>query len=142
MSTSLCQVPLSKRLDLNDLVLFYKVLNNLVPLHLPHYLKFFDGNSRLRSCHLDNLSIVNSLSPKVNYNLSDPNKNCALNKSFFYRVHLQWNLLPLEIRSISRLVLFSSELTKFLWKSILSEADIDDITSEISDDDLDLIDSG
>ena len=106
---------------MNDLVLFYKVLNSLIPLELPYYLQFYSGNTRLRSCHLDNFSIVSSLRPKTINVISDSNINCALNKSFFYRVHLQWNLLPLEIRSLQSLSLFSSEVVKFLWKSILTD---------------------
>ena len=116
-----CLLPLSKRFDMNDLVLFYKVLNSLIPLELPYYLQFYSGNTRLRSCHLDNFSIVSSLRPKTINVISDSNINCALNKSFFYRVHLQWNLLPLEIRSLQSLSLFSSEVVKFLWKSILTD---------------------
>ena len=126
-------LPLSKRFDFNDLVLFFKVLRKLIPLDLPSYLQFYNGNSRLRSCHFDNLSIISSLSPKCN-GLSDTNKNFALNKSFFYRAHLQWNLLPLEIRSLESLSMFRSEVMKFLWKSILT--DIDEILVESDEEDL------
>ena len=76
-------LPLEKRFDFNDLVLFYKAANNLIPLGLPPYLKFFDGYSRLRSCHLDTFSIVSDIKPKTSSVFSD-NKNSALNKSFFY----------------------------------------------------------
>ena len=124
-------LPLSKRFDFNDLVLFFKVIRNLIPLDLPSYLQFYNGNSRLRSCHFDNLSIISSLSPKCN-GLSDTNNNCALNRSFFYRAHLQWNLLPLEIRSLERLSMFRSEVMKFLWKSILT--DIDEILESDEED--------
>ena len=129
-------LPLSKRFDFNDLVLFYKVLNSLIPLQLPGYLKFFDGNSRLRSCHLDHLCIVSSLRPRTNV-ISDSNKNCALNKSFFYRTHLQWNLLPLEIRSIHNITAFRSEVLKFLWNSVLT-----DVEAELVYDEENLFDNG
>ena len=79
-------LPLTKRFDLNDLIWFHKILYNLIPLKLPDYLSFFDGNSRLRSCHLDNLSIISSLQAR------SLNINC-LKKSFFYRTHTEWNAL-------------------------------------------------
>ena len=78
-----CILPLIKRLDYNDLVLFYKVIHNLIPLKLPSYLKFYEGSSRLRTCHLDHLSLVSSIQPKSNV-ISDTNKNSALYKSFYY----------------------------------------------------------
>ena len=112
-------LPLAKRFDLNDLVLFYKIVNKMLPIHLPNYLNFYEGNSRLRSCHLDHLSIVSNLKPKTSL-ISDTNKNCALNKSFFYRVHLIWNQLPLinipliNIRSIIILSKFRAEILKYL----------------------------
>ena len=124
-------LPLKKRLDYNDLVLLYKVIHNLIPLKLPFYLTFYEGNSRLRTCHLDHLSLVSTINPKTNV-ISDTNKNSALYKSFYYRVHLQWNLLPIEIRSIQTLPNFKSEIIKYLWKSILT--DIDD--TEYLEEDL------
>ena len=57
-------LPLAKRFDLNDLILFHKVVYNLIPLDLPNYLSYFNGISRLRSCHLDHLSFVCNLQPK------------------------------------------------------------------------------
>ena len=126
-------LPLVKRFDFNDLVLFYKVVYNLIPLNLPYYLKFYEGNSRLRSCHLDHLSLVSSLQPKCNV-ISDTNKNCALYKSFFYRVHLQWNLLPLETRSSEILSKFKSEVLKYLWKSTMADINnSDDLEEDLLD---------
>ena len=127
-------LPLVNRFDFNDLVLFYKVVYNLIPLPLPSYLKFYEGNSRLRSCHLDHLSLVSNLQPKSNV-ISDTNKNCPLYKSFFYRVHLQWNLLPLEIRGSETLSKFRSEVLKYLWKSILTDiiGNSDDMEEDLLD---------
>ena len=69
------------------------VIYNLIPLKLPEYLSFFDGVSRLRSNHLDSLSIVSSVQPRHQSDVS-------LNKSCFYRTHSLWNSLPLELRNI------------------------------------------
>ena len=100
-----CFLPLKKRFDFNDLILLYKIIYKLIPIQLPFYLQFFDGNSRLRSCHLDNLSLVSDIRPK-----SNTNKYYTLQKSFFYRTHLLWNNIPIEIRCINQLQKFKSEL--------------------------------
>ena len=113
-------LPLIKRFEYNDLVLFFKVIHSLIPLKLPSYLQFYEGNSRLRSCHLDSFCLVSSVSPKSNV-ISDSNKNSPLYKSFYYRVHLEWNSLPLELRQISILTKFKSALINYLWKSTLAE---------------------
>ena len=122
-----CQVrilPLTKRFDLNDLILLFKVIHDLIPLELPFYLKFYEGNSRLRTCHLDRLSLVSTITPKCTV-ISDSNKNSALYKSFYYRVHLLWNLLPLDIRECQSLSLFKTKVLRYLWKSTLEESGTD-----------------
>ena len=112
-------LPLAKRFDLNDLILFHKILYNLIPIKLPDYLSFFDGNSRLRSCHLDNFSVISSLQAR------SLNTNC-LKKSFFYRTHTEWNALPLDIRKIENPSSFKGEVIKYLWKVILPESEDSD----------------
>ena len=125
-------LPLAKRFDYNDIILFFKIVNNMLPIQLPNYLKFYEGNSRLRSCHLDHLSVVSSISPKTNV-IADTNKNCALYKSFFYRVHLLWNQLPLDIRSIVVLSKFRAVIMKYLWKSTLPDTEDDQLEEDLSD---------
>ena len=107
-------LPLVERLKLNDLILFHKVIHKLIPLELPDYLSFFDGNSRLRSCHLDILSLVCHLQTKK--------INCYdLNKSFFFRTHTLWNSIPFEIRQINVPSAFKNEVIRHLWKLILMD---------------------
>ena len=113
-------LPLIKRFEFNDLVLFYKVVNSLIPLRLPAYLEFFDGNSRLRSCHLDTLCLVSTIHPKANA-FAATTKNSALNKSFFYRTHFLWNKLPFEARCANSLSIFRTKLLKILWDSIVMD---------------------
>ena len=110
-------LPLSQKFDLNDLVFFHKIVNSLVPVTLPSYLSFYDGISRLRSCHLDNLSLVSSITPRSSQSAS--RSNSPLSKSFFYRTHLLWNSLPFTLREIGSPSLFKSELTKHLWTSLM-----------------------
>ena len=107
-------LPLSKRFDFNDLVFFYKIIYKLIPVQLPYYLKFFDGNSRLRSCHLDELCLVSDIKPRTN-------ERSPLQKSFFYRTHLLWNNIPLELRRIEHYQQFRSKLSKYLWDLIMTD---------------------
>ena len=109
-------LPLSYRFDLNDLIPFHKVVYQDIPLKLPDYLKFYRGNSRLRSTHLDDMCFVSDILPRA----SAPN---LLNKSFFYRTHTLWNRLPYEIRSIPINSLFGTKVEQHLWDLIMSNQD-------------------
>ena len=113
-------LPMSMRFQLNDLVLFHKVIYNLIPMELPHYLSFFDGQTRLRSCHLDTLCVVSNIIS---------NSNIYLKKSFFYRTHIEWNELPLNIRQKSCPITFKEHLIQYLWTYVmedLNQSDNDD----------------
>ena len=109
-------LPLTKKFDLNDMLFFHKVVNNLVPVPLPEYLTFYEGRSRLRQCHLDNWSLVSSIFPRSSQ--ATINSNSPLSKSFFYRSHLLWNGLPLHLRQINCHSTFKSGLSKYLWESL------------------------
>ena len=61
-------LPIALKFDLNDLIFFHKVLHNLVPVSMPDYLNLFDGITRLRSTHLDDLSFV----PNVEFSRFSP----------------------------------------------------------------------
>ncbi len=97
------------KFDLNDLLLFHKIIHDLVPVNLPNYLNLFDGQSRLRSSHLDRLSFVSNLLPRGN-------STSLLNKSFFFRVHTLWNALSFEIREteIESPLIFKARLIEHL----------------------------
>ena len=41
-------LPLSKRFDLNDLILFHKIVYGISSVKMPDYLTQYSGNSRLR----------------------------------------------------------------------------------------------
>ena len=109
-------LPLRQRFILNDFLLFHKIINGLVPINLPEYLEWFNGSTRLRSTHLDHLSLVSTIVPRKNSFKS-------LEKSFFYRTHSLWNSIPLELREIGSLSLFRSKLESHLWESLSTSAD-------------------
>ena len=120
---------MSERLDLNDLLFLHKIIYNLIPVDLPNYLSFFVNQSRLRSSHLDHLSLVSSITPKCSSNV--------FANSFYYRVHCKWNRISLEIREIECHQLFKVKLIDHLWKSL-----VPDIDGSIEDDYDILLDSG
>ena len=121
-------LPMANFFDLNDLVLFHKIVYEVIPIKFPNYLSFFSGSSRLRSCRLDSLCLVSNLQ-------LDSHSDTYLKKSFFYRTHLKWNALPLELRQITLTSTFKQEESKFLWKYVLEDNDL-------FSDDEDLLDTG
>ena len=111
-------LPLSSLFAFNDIILFHKIIYELIPIKLPNYLSFYNGSTRLRSSHLDSLSIVSSLQPS-RFN------EVYLKKSFYYRTHTEWNALPYDIRNISNSVQFKTALDKHFWKHILDSDETD-----------------
>ena len=102
------------KFDFKVLLLFYKVIHGLVPVGMPSYLSLFEGQSRLRSTHLDSWSFVSSIVPR--------NSSTAhLNRSFFFRTHSLWNALPYELRQIESYSMFKAGLLKHMWNSLISK---------------------
>ena len=95
------------------MVFFHDILCSRIPLYIPQYLRFFDGKSRLRSTHLDILSLVSSL-----FQSSTGVRN--LEKSSYYRSHNVWNSLPFHIRSCWKKSEFKNkvELNAEFWNLI------------------------
>ena len=89
----------------------------------------YNGDSRLRSTYLDNLSFVSNIA-------STTTSINNLNKSFFFRSHTFWNSLPFVIRNSMSLLLFKIELNKHLWNIALTEIGQgeDDWSFQSSDD--------
>ena len=116
-------MPIADRFDFLDLIFFFKVVKGLVPVELPPYLTLYQGNTRLRSSHLDKLCYISSLSPRSATN--------AFAKSFFFRTHSKWNHIPLAIREAENITQFKSQLTEHMWKNIVSETQ-----NELSDDNV------
>lgn len=115
-------LPMSYRFQLADLVMLHKIIHSLVPIALPEYMSFYRGGSRLRSNHLDNLSLVSAVLP--NTTASQARTSNAFANSYFYRTHLLWNLLPIEIREENCPKKFKKVLKTHLFDKIMHlEAD-------------------
>ena len=81
---------------------------------MPDYLTLYNGNSRLRSTHLDNLSFVSNIA------LTTTSIN-NLNKFFFFRSHTFCNSILFDLRNSMSLLLFKNKLNKHLWNIALTD---------------------
>ena len=107
--------PVRFRFDFHDLKLFHLIIYKFSCIKLPSYLHFFEGRSRLRFTHLDNLSLVSDISSN---SINTTTKRGFAN-SYFYRTHLLWNRLPLHLREIVRPSEFKTKLIDFIWRELV-----------------------
>ena len=105
-------MPIEDRFDFLDLV-FFKVVKQHIPVNLPSYLQRFQGQSRLRNCHLDHLCFFSSITPR--------NSSNAFARNFFFRTQTKWNHIPLDIRLLESITEFKCKLSTFLWNKIVQE---------------------
>ena len=129
-------LPIRYRFDYHDIKFFHLVINGFSCVKLPDYLQLYNGNSRLRSSHLDYKCYVSSVLPKNITSMSSSSSKRNFSNSYFYRAHLCWNKLPLSLREIVSPGIFKGELIKHLWKEEIS-AECSDMDSDTSDGSFD-----
>ena len=110
-------LPLKQHFDLNDILLFHKIVYNLIPVTMPSYIYPYHGASKLRSSHLDYMSYI--FSDATLTTLQRTRCNNKFFKSFFYRTVYTWNKLPLDIREISSHIKFKLETKSFLYNRLM-----------------------
>ena len=93
---------------------------------MPDYLTLYSGDSRLRSTHLDNQSFVSNIA-------STTTSISNLNKSFFFRSHTLWNLLPFDLRNSMIPSQFKIKLAKHYWNMTDIEQPEDEWSFQSSD---------
>ena len=122
-------LPIKYFFVLNDLVRFQKVYNNNYCIKLPSYYRPYDDNDRAQlRCTIVAPDFYNSQKEKIDLNLmravSHDSKSlkCTLShispilkKSFFFRSHILWNHLPLNIRDEISSSKFLDILIPHLW---------------------------
>jgi hypothetical protein len=112
-------LPIKFKLIMKDLKLFHDIVYQRAPIDLPYYLSFHSGSSRLRSSHLDEMSIVSEVNPKItrNYIGSDvvSSSLAQFSNTYFYRTMNNWNALPLNVRKELHPKIFEYEVSKWLW---------------------------
>ena len=114
-------LPIKYKLILKDLKLFHDILNKRAQIELPSYLQMHTGSTRLRSSHLDELSVVSKIEPRItrNYNSSDviSTSLSQFSNSYFYRTMNNWNMLPKDIREHAYPHHFEMAACRWLWEA-------------------------
>ena len=54
-------LPLFYKFNMNDMIILFYTLYKIIPIDMPTYLSIFNGQTCLRTSHLDNLLFVSSL---------------------------------------------------------------------------------
>ena len=122
-------LPIRVRFDYHDLKTLHVIIHGLSCINLPEYLKFYTGNSRLRSSHLDNLCLISNVTPR-GMNVSNKNDRNVFANSFFYRAHLIWNRLPKSLREIKGPGVFKTRLKQYLWQNAVFTGESDSLSSD------------
>ena len=108
-------LPMTMRFDLCDLVLFHKIVHELIPIRLPEYILRYNGSSRLRNSNLDSMSYV------FNNAYLTSNSRGKLYKSFYYRVIHIWNTLEFNARNTADITEFKRITKRQLWNRIFNQ---------------------
>ena len=106
-------LPVENKFLFSDLVLFYKIINKLVNIDLPkyviriepHMIKQVTRDTNESAKSIDKLKYKCCIAPKVD----------SFKKSYFYRTVVQWNLLPLNVRTIENIDKFEIDLKEHMW---------------------------
>ena len=120
-------LPIRVRFDYHDLKTLHLIIHGFSCISLPEYLKFYTGSSRLRSSHLDDLSLISDVIPRGS---NASNSRNAFSNSFFYRAHLLWNRLPKSLREIVGPGVFKIRLKQYLWESAVFISEDDSFSSD------------
>ena len=97
-----------------DLLLFYKIIHELVPIKLP--VDIIACNLQTRSRH--NMQYLFQLHERIS------STKRTLSNSFFVRTMSQWNRLPLEVRKISEFNNFKAALDDHFTKILSNDIEI------------------
>ena len=107
-------LPIRFKFLYNDLLLFYKIVNKLVPISLPEYITVAEAEqvryTRRTAAivdHVDTSTFKSSIVPACE----------SFRNSFFYRTMIVWNNLPVSVRQSDRISGFKTSLVKFLWSA-------------------------
>ena len=96
----------------NDLVLFYKIVNRLVPIDFPDSITLVNvEDTRLTRRN----AAVLDLTDVTRYRCSVSPNTDVLKNSYFLRTVRNWNSLPVNVRQSISITLFKSSLMKYMW---------------------------
>ena len=117
-------LPMAQKFMFNDMVMLYKIINNLIPVSLPDYIILRDNT---RSSTNGNIL---GIDPEL---VCHPIKN-IFGQSFFPRSISTWNHLSKETKESGSIGTFKTNLSTYLWNLVTSSSDIYHGTSSLSSD--------
>ncbi len=106
-------LPMAQKFVFNDMVMLYKIINNIVPVSLPNYITLRE-NTRSSS----NGSTL-GIDPEL---VCHPIKN-IFGQSFFPRSISIWNHLSRETKESESIGTFKAKLNSYLWNLVTSNSD-------------------
>ena len=105
-------LPIMLKFIYNDLILFYKIVNGVVPISLPSYITVCEPEGTRYTRH--NAQIIDR-SDVSTYNCGVVPRIDAFRNSYFYRTMRKWNSLPVGIRQSEGISAYTSSLMEYLW---------------------------
>ena len=107
-------LPMKLKFIYNDLVLFYKVVNKLVPIEFPSYISVVLPET---SRYTRSSAAVHNKTDVSLYSCNILPTSDTFKHSYFYRTVKNWNKLPMSIRQSEVLSKFKGTLKSCLWSS-------------------------
>ncbi|MCP4458353.1 MAG: reverse transcriptase family protein, partial [Cytophagales bacterium] len=106
-------LPMAQKFVYNDMVMLYKIINNLVPVSLPDYVIL-----RINTRSSANANML-GIDPEL---VCHPIKN-IFGHSFFPRSISTWNHLPKETKESVSIGTFKANLNSYLWNLVTSSSE-------------------
>lgn len=107
-------LPVKLKFIYNDLIMFYKIVNGLVPVSLPEYITIIQPED---TRYTRNNAAIHNLTDRSRYHCNVSVNNDIFKNSFFCRVIRSWNSLPEDVRQAGRISLFKPLLLGCVWSS-------------------------
>ena len=108
-------LPLKYKMEVADLLMFYKIVYNQSCVKIPEYIERVDYTT-LSKTRKNLIIIENEDSLTYKWKLR-PLIDAFIN-SFFHRSYILWNDLPLKIRQIDHFESFKIKLVNHVWEVI------------------------
>ena len=105
-------LPMKFKFVLNDLIMYYKIINLLDHIKLPEHFTFLEAE-QVRYTRQTS-AIINNVHKTLIKCYIRPTGG-RFRDCFFYRTMDLWNRLPSHIRQVTKVSIFKVKLTTFLW---------------------------
>ena len=105
-------LPIKFKFVLNDLIMYYKIINLLIHIKLPEHFTFVEAE-QVRYTR-QTAAIINNVD-KTFIKCNIRPTGGRFRDCFFYRTMDLWNRLPSHIRQVTNVSIFKVKLTTFLW---------------------------